>query len=91
MGEFVGVLNGIEFRTRHNDYRLYRPSTTSGDFHKQENVPFPEVPPEVLEKKTIGEQIIEMREWFKAWQTGDDSVRNYKKYFKPVMTYAEGE
>ena len=23
MGEFVGVLNGIEFRTRHNDYRLY--------------------------------------------------------------------
>jgi len=31
-----------------------------------------------------------MREWFKAWQTGDNSVRNYKKYFKPVMTYAEG-
>ena len=23
MGEFVGVLNGVEFRTRHNDYRLY--------------------------------------------------------------------
>ena len=26
MGEFVGVLNGVEFRTRHNDYRLYMAS-----------------------------------------------------------------
>ena len=26
MGEFVAVLNGVEFRTRHNDYRLYRAS-----------------------------------------------------------------
>ena len=26
MGEFVAVLNGVEFRTRHNDYRLYMPS-----------------------------------------------------------------
>ena len=25
MGEFIGVLNGIEFRTRHNDYRLKKP------------------------------------------------------------------
>ncbi len=29
MGEFVGVLNGVEFRTRHNDYRLYMPHRTS--------------------------------------------------------------
>ena len=26
MGEFVAVINGVEFRTRHNDYRLYMPS-----------------------------------------------------------------
>lgn len=26
MGEFIAVLNGVEFRTRHNDYRLYMPS-----------------------------------------------------------------
>ena len=26
MGEFVAVLNGVEFRTRHNDYRLYMAS-----------------------------------------------------------------
>ena len=30
MGEFVGVLNGVEFRTRHNDYRLYRASDGEG-------------------------------------------------------------
>ena len=26
MGEFAVVLNGVEFRTRHNDYRLFMPS-----------------------------------------------------------------
>jgi len=88
MGEFVGVLNGYEFRTRHNDYRLYKPSTTSKDYHKMENVEFPPVPPEV--KGTVAEQIVEMREWFKAWVSGDDKVRDFKKYFKPVMVYLEG-
>ncbi|XP_012937031.1 uncharacterized protein LOC106011538 [Aplysia californica] len=25
MGELLAVLNGVEFRTRHNDYTLYKP------------------------------------------------------------------
>ena len=29
MGEIVAVLNGVEFRTRHNDYRLYQAHSTS--------------------------------------------------------------
>ena len=41
LGEFVAVLNGVEFRTRHNDYRLVMPSKTSSDYHKVEDVPFP--------------------------------------------------
>nr|KAG5705263.1 hypothetical protein BaRGS_010714 [Batillaria attramentaria] len=56
LGEFVAVLNGVEFRTRHNDYKL----------------------------------IIEMREWFKAWRDGDYSVRDYRRYFRPVLCYLEG-
>ena len=32
MGEFVGVLNGIEFRTRHNDYRLYMAANGVSNF-----------------------------------------------------------
>ena len=66
MGEFIGVLNGVEFRTRHNDYRLYMPHRNSSDYHAREPVPFPPVPPEVLAKKTIDDQIKEMREWFKV-------------------------
>ncbi|GFS25298.1 hypothetical protein ElyMa_005180200 [Elysia marginata] len=53
MGELNPVMNGIEFRTRHNDYKLRMPSTTSGDFHAYENVPFPEVPPSVKAKRTV--------------------------------------
>ena len=31
-----------------------------------------------------------MREWFKAWKFQDHSVRDYRKYFKPVLCYLEG-
>ena len=85
MGEFTGVLNGIEFRTRHNDYRLYMPHRTSNSYHATEPVPFPPVPPEVLNKKTVAEQVTEMREWFKAWRDQKTDKRDYRKYFKPVL------
>ncbi|XP_032234276.2 uncharacterized protein LOC116616310 [Nematostella vectensis] len=90
MGEFVGVLNGVEFRTRHNDYRLYMPHRSSNEWHATEPIPFPEVPPEVLSKANITEQITEMREWFKAWRDQNHTVRDYRKYFKPVLCYLEG-
>ena len=90
MGEFVAVLNGVEFRTRHNDYGLRMPSTTSSAYHEVEDIPFPDVPPEVLQHTTVADQITEMREWFKAWKKSDHSVRDYRKYFKPVLCYLEG-
>ena len=90
LGEFAAVLNGIEFVTRHNDYRLYMPHRTSKDFHAFEPVPFPEVPQAVKDKSTVDEQINEMREWFKAWRDQDHSKRDYRKYFKPVLCYLEG-
>ena len=90
MGEFTAVLNGIEFKTRHNDYRLYMPHRTSKDMNAYERVPFPDVPPEVSSKPTIDEQVAEMREWFKAWRDQDSSKRDYRKYFKPVLCYLEG-
>ena len=90
LGEFVAVLNGVEFRTRHNDYRLNMPNTTSKEYGAIEPIPFPEVPPEVKEKETVDEQIEEMYEWFKAWRDQDPSVRDYRKYFKPVLCYLEG-
>lgn len=90
MGEVIVVLNGVEFRTRHNDYRLRMPHRTSFKQDANEDIPFPDVPEAVTSKRTVGEQIIEMREWFKAWQTQNSTVRNYKLFFKPVLCYLEG-
>ena len=47
MGEMVAVLNGVEFRTRHNDYKLRMPSTTSSQYGATEEIPYPQVPPAV--------------------------------------------
>jgi len=90
MGELTAVLNGIEFKTRHNDYRLYMPHRTSKNLNAFERVPFPDVPPEVTSKATVDEQVVEMRKWFKAWRDQDTSERDYRKYFKPVLCYLEG-
>ncbi|CAG5136778.1 unnamed protein product, partial [Candidula unifasciata] len=90
LGELSVVLNGVEFRTRHNDYKLVMSSRTSGNYHAIEDIPFPDVPPEVLRKRNVEGQIEEMREWFKAFQNQDKSKRDYTKYFKPVLCYLEG-
>lgn len=47
MGEVIAVLNGVEFRTRHNDYKLNQPSTKTRGFGRTEPIEFPPVPPEV--------------------------------------------
>ncbi|CAH1776259.1 unnamed protein product [Owenia fusiformis] len=90
MGEFEAVLNGVEFRTRHNDYLLRMPSRTSSEYHATEDIPFPEVPPSVLAKKTVKGQIEEMQKYFKAFHTDYTYERDYRKYFKPVLCYLEG-
>ena len=90
LGEFIAVLNGVEFRTRHNDYRLNMPSRTSKDYDAIEPIPFPDVPREVISKATVDEQIAEMRQWFKAWKDQDQKLRKYQKYFRPVLCYLEG-
>ncbi|XP_076472469.1 uncharacterized protein LOC143301911 [Babylonia areolata] len=90
MGELAVVLNGVEFRTRHNDFGLRMPSRTSTEYNAVEDIPYPDVPPEVLNKPSIEEQSAEMKEWIKAWLAGDSSVRDYRKYFKPNLCYLEG-
>lgn len=90
MGEFIGVMNGNEFRTRHNDYSLRKPVSNDKTFNKVENIEFPDVPPSVLNKATVDGQVEEMRKWFQAFKDQDFSVRNYRKYFKPILCYLEG-
>lgn len=57
MGEFAAVLNGIDFRTRHNDYQLVMAVTNSTRYHATEDIPFPEVPPDVLQYLELNEQV----------------------------------
>lgn len=90
MGEIIAVLNGIEFRTRHNDFRLRMKSRSSTEYGAVEDIEFPEVPPAVKQNVNVKDQIEEMREWFKAWKDQDYSVRDYRPYFKPVLCYLEG-
>ena len=61
LGEMIAVLNGVEFRTRHNDYKLKMPSSTSREYHATEDVPFPDVPPEVSNKSSLDEQVCDER------------------------------
>ncbi|KAL3890663.1 hypothetical protein ACJMK2_002944 [Sinanodonta woodiana] len=90
LGELGMVMNGIDFRTRHNDYHLLMPSQHTKEYNKLDEIQFPNVPPEVLSKHTVEEQITEMREWFKAWRDQNHVKRDYRKYFKPVLCYMEG-
>ena len=90
MGEFIGVLNGIEFRTRHNDYALRKPVTNDKTLNKVEAIDFPEVPKSVTDKSSVDDQIAEMREYFRAFKEQDESIRPYKEYFKAVLCYLEG-
>lgn len=90
MGEVIAVMNGVEFRTRHNDYKLRMPSTTSSMYNALTDIPFPDVPPSVLQKHTLAEQIAEMKEYFKAYHYQNHQHRDYRPYFKPVLCYMEG-
>ncbi|XP_059158289.1 uncharacterized protein LOC131942427 [Physella acuta] len=90
MGEVTAVLNGVQFRTSHNDFQLRRPSTTSRTWLETEPIPPPPVPPSVLSLSNVTEAIAEMREYFRAFQTQDTTIRDYRPYFKPVLCYLEG-
>lgn len=90
LGELAAVLNGVEFWTRHNDYRLLKPSNTSSSYHATDPIEFPPVPPAVLNQPNVSAQIAEMQAWFKAWQDQDYATRDYRDYFKPVLCYLEG-
>eukprot|EP01060_Flectonema_neradi_P018700 TRINITY_DN255_c0_g2_i1.p1 TRINITY_DN255_c0_g2~~TRINITY_DN255_c0_g2_i1.p1 ORF type:complete len:1105 (+),score=243.10 TRINITY_DN255_c0_g2_i1:106-3420(+) len=97
MGEFGAVLNGVQFTTRHNDYSLREAdyNISLEQFTKSwppptRDVEYPDVPPAVLSRGSVSQQIAEMREWFRAWHTQNTTHRDYRPYFTPVLCYLEG-
>ena len=73
----TGVLNGVDFRSRHNDFLLRSPSRTSQSYRATDEIPYPDVPPEVTRLSSVEDQISEMRLWFKAWAEQDAKDRDY--------------
>eukprot|EP00111_Clytia_hemisphaerica_P017985 TCONS_00053240-protein len=90
MGEFIGVLNGVEFRTRHNDFALRSAAYNDDRYEATKELEFPNVPQAVLNKESVEDQIKEMVEWFRAFKNQDHSKRDYRRFFKPVLCYLEG-
>ena len=43
LGELIVVLNGVEFRTRHLDYKMRMKSKTQTRYGLMEDIPYPEV------------------------------------------------
>ncbi|GFR88266.1 hypothetical protein ElyMa_004247100 [Elysia marginata] len=90
MGEVNLVINGVEFTTRHNDYLIVKQSSTSRELHATEPIQFPDVPPSVLEKKSIAGQTEEMRAYFKAFKEQNTTLRDYRPFFRAALCYLEG-
>ena len=79
MGQFQAVLNGVEFTTRHNDYNLVMPSTTSSEYGATQTIEYPDVPPEVTNAGNVDAQIEEMQKWFKAFKDQDKHITTYSE------------
>lgn len=92
LGEFGAVLNGVRFDTRHNDYKIRKPSPEAiVQYNQLEDIEYPPVPQSVLDLSgNVTAQIEEMQLYFKAFKEQDESIRDYKEFFKPVMCYLEG-
>ncbi|XP_060076524.1 uncharacterized protein LOC132556152 [Ylistrum balloti] len=87
----IFVLNGVEFKIPSQRYKLVMPSKNSHDWHKTEPIPYPRVPPSVLAKHNVSDQIAEMQQYFRAFKYQDTKIRSdYADYFKPVLCYLEG-
>ena len=64
--------------------------SSSNVLHAVKDIPFPKVPLEVLQLDLVEEQVAEMQEWFRAFANQNDSIRDYRPYFKPILCYMEG-
>ncbi|XP_059157564.1 uncharacterized protein LOC131941947 [Physella acuta] len=83
------VLNGVEFRTRHENFKLQMPGKTKLN-GEVEDIPFPPVPHNVLKMPTVEQQIEELRLYFLAFSKSNTTIRDYTPYFRPVICYLEG-
>lgn len=90
VGHFSAVLNGVDFRSSQQTYRMEQPSYTGG-YDATTSVEFPNVPPSIEKLTSVNQQITEMRNWFRDFQNGvTTKQRNIKGHFKPFLSIIEG-
>ena len=65
------------------------PSKTYRDFHASQDIPFPEVPKSVIGKKTVTEQVDEMRLYFKAWAEQNTRIRYMQFNFSEKFVFKD--
>ena len=90
IGEFVGVLNGIEFRSPKLNYEGKTASRTSKTYEATDTLNTQVLLPSGITSKSIGDQISDMRNLFQSYMQQNSSTQAYSKYFKPILSYLEG-
>lgn len=80
LGEVSAVINGYYVRTRHNDYRLRH--SAQGAYLAMVDVPPPAVPESVSKAPNVAAAVEEMRQYFRAFETRDTSLRDYREAFR---------
>lgn len=87
--ELVACVNGYEVRTRHTDYRWLYPAPAGGAYLEVSEAVPPPVPPSVLAQPTPEDEVLEMRQYLRAYADRDVALRDYRDFFDTYISYVE--
>lgn len=87
--ELVVSINGYEVRTRHTDYRWLYPAPAGGGYLQVTEAVPPAVPPSVTGQPTPEDEVLEMRQYLRAFAEKDPARRDYRDFFETYLSYVE--
>ena len=68
--ELSAIINGYYIRTRHNDYKLVKPTPVGSAFLSTIEIPPPEVPGNIKSLQSVDDQVTAMRQLFQQYANG---------------------
>lgn len=86
----LGIYMQDHVQTRHLDPVFVTPVIGSSEFLATKTVQAPPIPPAILAKTTVAEQIAEAREWMRAFAERDITIRDYRPYVDVHLLVMEG-
>ncbi len=87
--ELVACVNGYEVRTRHTDYRWLYPAPAGGAYLEVSEAVPPPVPPSVAAQPTPEAEVLEMRQYLRAYADKNPALRDYRDFFHTYISYVE--